>query len=189
MLEVLPFPRTPTEFRMVCLVLHGHIFGKAEPAIAARFRVRGEVGIFGGEGGHMLAGAQPEDIPSSVEKAWHLLGSCDLATVNRSDLVKRMARFLESFFFTHPFVDGNGRVARLVLLHVVSRTGRWAIRFPTDRKEHRRYLFALQAAHRDTQANGSPDCRSYIRDPVWLLVRWLDRCLDDVPAILEEIPP
>jgi fido (protein-threonine AMPylation protein) len=173
------FPETWVEFREVSLDLHRLLLRDAEPAVAGRFRSVGERGFYGGEGRHAREGSPSDRIECELRD---LAEKCQPTKTEDKALFTRWgARFLERFFAIHPFVDGNGRVARLLLDVALRETGRW--RFDQTRPNSRqrsRYRQALEWAHLQEPRNGC-DGRQPSADPYGRLASWLDRHFIDVP--------
>lgn len=170
-------------------LLHFYIFSKGERHIAGRFRKSGEDAHFGGEGNHALMGADPSEIESGLREAWAFLRTCDPRSQPKWTVATHLAEFLERFFRVHPFVDGNGRVGRLILVATVAQSGRWKLEFPKGSKNRRKYLCALQQAHRDAVGSTHPFHRTGRRQPAWALARFLHNAITDVPIDFEAEPP
>ena len=107
------------------------------------------------------------------------------------DLALRGAMFLERFFMIHPFVDGNGRVGRSILGLLINYTRTWEFTFSrsTSRRQRRRYLRTLEYTHRHVPRNNDERCKSCLRNPYWLLEKWIRGQMDPVQEYLEEAAP
>jgi len=97
----------------VLLLLHRMLIGNIRDDIAGRFRNTTEwVRV----GSHI--GADPSDIPGLIE---------DMFTVYHAHagdhIVKRIARLHLAFESAHPFVDGNGRIGRVLNNYLLIREG------------------------------------------------------------------
>jgi fido (protein-threonine AMPylation protein) len=183
-----PFPESAEEFLDALRALHGALFEEAVPRIAGRFRVGDEAVTFGGSGAHALAGVPCDEIAARLRSLHALL--VQPCAADRAAVAGRCARFLEVFFRVHPFLDGNGRVGRFVILWYCEATTRFRfMRFSTQGKLRRRYFKALQHAHR--HAPRSPDfARDDRIDPYRPLAAWLERHMEEVADDLgAETPP
>jgi fido (protein-threonine AMPylation protein) len=186
-IKICALPRTAAEFCSLIRSLHDCVFQGAEPVIAGRFRREGEEAHFGGEGDHSLQGAAHDQITHRLEEAWKFVPADSLSWVTRLHLATQLAFFLEAFFRVHPFVDGNGRVARFVIARIIRGTDRWEWDPTTPRgKDRKRYLAALQQAHRDAPASTN---RFKNEDGMpRLLASWLEKRILEPPAEFEAEP-
>ena len=97
----------------VILALHKLLIANIRDDIAGRFRASGE---YVRVGSHIAPA--PEEIVGRLERM--------LATYNASQhesIIKRVARLHLAFEHTHPFVDGNGRIGRVINNYVLIREG------------------------------------------------------------------
>jgi len=103
-------------------------------ACARAFRV--EPVRVGGEGAHAFVGAPFESLHAEMLK---LAERCPWPApdVTRAELVSWAARFLVPYFRIHPFIDGNGRTARLVLEVAARRTRRMRFEWPQNARRRR----------------------------------------------------
>ncbi len=98
----------------------------------------------------------------------------DYVTLHKDTLhpVTLAADAHEKFVTIHPFVDGNGRTARLIMNFILMRHGYPAIIIPADTAARLRYYDALEA----TQTSGDPESfRQFVYDATNAM---LDRYLD-----------
>jgi fido (protein-threonine AMPylation protein) len=82
-----------------------------------------------------------------------------------SHLVEDLARLHAAFERIHPFPDGNGRVGRLVLTHLLVRTG-----YPPaiiEKDERRTYLRALRRADEDDVGPLTELLARSVRNGIW----------------------
>lgn len=86
------------------LLLHTMLIANIRDEIAGRFRAHNEwVRV-----GTHIAPA-PQEIPERLAKMLH-----DLTTNTHQHIVKRLSALHLAFEYTHPFVDGNGRIGRVL---------------------------------------------------------------------------
>lgn len=109
------------------LELHAIVLAGIDSSQAGRFRTEG-VRITGSR----LIPANPASIPAKVTQAF----SSYLAN-DGLDPVSKSADLHASITRIHPFVDGNGRVARLVQSIALNQAGYWPVLIsPDDRNEY-----------------------------------------------------
>lgn len=89
----------------------------------------------------------PEEVPALIEsllKAWRD-GYPSLKTANEPTIIEAIVKFHHEFLRIHPFIDGNGRVARLLL----EQQARELLNFDRDiaLSDSPAYFSALQTAH------------------------------------------
>lgn len=97
----------------VMLALHQMLIANIRDDIAGRFRASGE---YVRVGSHIAPA--PEEITGRLEQM--------LATYHASQhesIIKRVARLHLAFEHTHPFVDGNGRIGRVINNYALIREG------------------------------------------------------------------
>ncbi|WP_437504957.1 Fic family protein [Sorangium sp. So ce1099] len=184
-------PSSPGEFLELLREVHGKIFGLALPSIAGRFRRPGEEAFFGGDNRHGLRGADVALIEERLSALCFLFDVRNFHSKSKFERAKVSAIFLEKFFRIHPFVDGNGRVGRLLVMQACEIDGKVRmLRYGGTGKSRRRYLRALEYAHKHAPESEHED-RRFVRDPYRFLARWLDRHLEYVPedAGAEAEPP
>lgn len=97
----------------VMRTLHGMLIANIRDDIAGRFRASGE---YVRVGSHIAPA--PEEIVGRLEQmlvAYH--------SSHHESIIKRVARLHLAFEHTHPFVDGNGRIGRVINNYVLTREG------------------------------------------------------------------
>ena len=109
------------------LDLHAIVLAGIDPTQAGRFRTEG-VRITGSR----LIPANPASIPAKVTQAFSsYLEKDDI------DLISKSADLHASITRIHPFIDGNGRVARLVQSIALNHAGYWPVLIsPDDRGQY-----------------------------------------------------
>lgn len=99
--------------RDMMLLLHQMLLSNIRDEIAGRFRGPDEwVRV----GSHIAAA--PGDIPELIQEMF-----ATYRTSGQENIIKRIARFHLSFEHTHPFVDGNGRIGRVLNNYLLIREG------------------------------------------------------------------
>lgn len=143
-------PDTPEDMIAFMLALHGKIFSRSQLSFAGRIRQEGDPPVRFGTGKNERDGAPPTRIVPELHDLYREVIACaDLpAIVDASKLARRCAMFLEHFFRIHPFHDGNGRVARLMVRMMANKTRRFVIEaIPDDKSSRDQYVTALEYAH------------------------------------------
>ncbi len=93
--------------------------------------------------GELFEFAPPSDVPARMSALVAWLGE-SLESYRAADILWILAKLHHDFVLIHPFDDGNGRVARMLVNYVLMRQGFLPIIVPTGRK--RDYLTALRLA-------------------------------------------
>ena len=111
----------------VMLSLHKMLISNIRDDIAGRFRKDDErVRV----GSHIAP--PPKEIIERLEK---MLG--DYNASNHENIIKRIARLHLAFEYTHPFIDGNGRIGRVLNNYLLIREGFFPINIKfIDRKKY-----------------------------------------------------
>ena len=97
----------------VILSLHKMLISNIRDDIAGRFRINNE---YVRVGSHIAPA--PKEILERLEK---MLG--DYSTSSHENIIKRIARLHLAFEYTHPFIDGNGRIGRVINNYLLIREG------------------------------------------------------------------
>jgi hypothetical protein len=93
--------------------------------------------------GELFEFAPPSDVPARMQALVKWLDE-SLHEFRDADLLWLIAKLHHDFVLIHPFDDGNGRVARMLVNYVLMRLGYLPIIVPTERKKD--YLTALRLA-------------------------------------------
>lgn len=97
----------------VILSLHKMLILNINNDIAGRFR---KIGEYVRVGTHIAP--KPEEIIDRLEKML-----ADYNASNYENIIKRIARLHLDFEYTHPFIDGNGRIGRVLNNYLLIREG------------------------------------------------------------------
>lgn len=97
----------------VILSLHKMLISNIRDNIAGRFRKNNE---FVRVGSHIAPG--PGEVLPRLEKML-----ADYNSSSHESIVKRIAKLHHDFEYTHPFVDGNGRIGRVINNYLLIREG------------------------------------------------------------------
>ena len=93
--------------------------------------------------GEIFEYASPQDVPPRMQELVEWLGE-SLDQFREADLLWILAKLHHDFVLIHPFDDGNGRVARMLVNYVLLRRGYPPLIVPTEAKKD--YLAALRLA-------------------------------------------
>ncbi|MFU8894519.1 MAG: Fic family protein [Luteolibacter sp.] len=93
--------------------------------------------------GELFEFTTPSDVPARMRALVEWLGD-SLHRFLDADLLGLIVKLHHDFVLIHPFDDGNGRVARMLVNYVLMRQGYPPIIVPTERKKD--YLAALRLA-------------------------------------------
>jgi Fic family protein len=97
----------------VILSLHKMLIANIREDIAGRFRKDGE---FVRVGSHIAP--NPKEVLNRLEKML-----ADYHSASHENIIKRIAKLHLVFEYTHPFVDGNGRIGRAINNYLLIREG------------------------------------------------------------------
>ena len=95
------------------LLLHQMLISNIRDEIAGRFRKENE---------YVRVGSHIAPAPKEVEERLEKMLS-EYNALNYENIIKRIARLHLTFEYTHPFVDGNGRIGRVVNNYLLIREG------------------------------------------------------------------
>ena len=181
----LTMPDSGEDFVELVLKLHHFIFAETKLSFAGRLRQAHEPGVSYGYGKHRRDGVDAGRIEPGLHKLFdNVFANLPYEALDRRRLARVCARFLEEFFSIHPFHDGNGRVARLVLRLVALRTnGFFFDRFPDHNEPRKKYERALEFAHAQVSKREYSHLNG--RDPYGLLADWVESYLRQRPATQE----
>ncbi len=112
----------------VILFLHKMLIANIREDIAGRFRKDNE---FVRVGNHIAPA--PKEITERIE---NILAEYN-ATAGKENIIKRIARLHLNFEYVHPFIDGNGRIGRVINNYLLIREGYVSINIKfIDRKKY-----------------------------------------------------
>lgn len=97
----------------VILSLHKMLMANIRDEIAGKFRREGE---YVRVGSHVAPA--PQEIHHSLEKMF-----AEYNAASHENIIKRIARLHLAFEYLHPFMDGNGRIGRVVNNYLLVREG------------------------------------------------------------------
>lgn len=97
----------------VILSLHKMLISNIRDDIAGRFRTEGE---YVRVGSHIAPA--PKEVVERLEKML-----AEYNATSYENIIKRIARLHLAFEYTHPFIDGNGRIGRVINNYLLIREG------------------------------------------------------------------
>jgi Fic family protein len=97
----------------VILLLHQMLISNIDDAIAGRFRQEGEL---------VRVGSHIAPMPSEIDERMKEM-LIEYHTTDTKNIVTRVAALHLAFEHTHPFVDGNGRIGRVINNYLLMRSG------------------------------------------------------------------
>jgi Fic family protein len=97
----------------VILLLHKMLISNIRDDIAGRFREDGE---------YVRVGSHIAPAPNEVVERLEKMLS-EYHAVSHENIIKRIARLHLTFEYTHPFIDGNGRIGRVLNNYLLMREG------------------------------------------------------------------
>jgi hypothetical protein len=195
------FPTSGHQLGVVARQVHLELFSEGDPRIAGLFRTG--ACVFG-RGRNVVEGSAPGDIEQQLAS----FPLRPVPTANCRAVAQWGAAFLHRFFAIHPFQDGNGRVARLLMMWAIQETGTFEVSSfdqiesrstsrsqPSGRcgrrKRQLRYVEALEFAHRHANWESAPASDVRERAPsdyLFHLTKWLAPLIQELPDAIEEPP-
>lgn len=165
------------DFIVSTLEFHHRVFGGSllTSPYAGRFR-KGDENAIVDLRAHAFTGVDSRDIEKSMTALYESHVRSFPLEGDPQRVASWGAVFLRRFFKIHPFVDGNGRVARWVLGQYAARARMQLRQNRPTGPEQRRYVQALRYAHRYSNADERAE-RPWV-DPHRPLARWLARHLE-----------
>ena len=97
----------------VILSLHKMLIANIRDDVAGRFRIDNE---YVRVGNHIAP--NPKEVADRLEKML-----AEYNAVSHENIIKRIARLHLTFEYIHPFVDGNGRIGRVINNYLLIREG------------------------------------------------------------------
>lgn len=162
----------------VTQTLHRRVFHQAFGSEAGQHRQPGSRRVGVGHNAHALEGLEPHEITPALRQLWmHQAPVRMVKARNVESAARWAARFCQGFFRIHPFHDGNGRTARLIVELVAASNG-IAVVWPTYRsrgentEDRTDYLEALQHAHKHKGLTKAGEWLVPARNPYAPLTRW-----------------
>ena len=116
------------------LALHKMLISNIRDDIAGRFRVSGE---YVRVGSHIAPA--PEEVAGRLGKML-----AEYHASHHESVIKRVAKLHLAFEYTHPFIDGNGRIGRLLALAILLKNN-YAPDIIRQENKRRYYLYLNQA--------------------------------------------
>src|SRR3989344_2410959 len=111
----------------VILSLHKMLISNIRDEVAGRFRAHGE---YVRVGSHIAP--KPEEVVERLEKI-----ISEYNASSQENIIKRIAKLHLAFEYTHPFIDGNGRIGRVINNYLLIREGYVPINIKfIDRKKY-----------------------------------------------------
>lgn len=174
-----PWPRSADAFLTTLRDWHKAIFDEGEPDIAGTFRT---------EPVHFdkHEGAAPRKIKGALRELHDEIHHCVVNVSSNDELIRCAARFFEAYLWIHPFVDGNGRTARLAVGSMLRERALDFDERGTEGNEQKRYLVAVENAHRynPKHKKHQDSLRVFGKLTAWIRSRVIS-----VPTDATEVPP
>ncbi len=172
----LPAPTNVEALVRLSCHLHALIFGETGLSFSGRFRTAADPEVFIDRGRHALQGAPASDIDRVLRESF-AHAEAALFADDPDRIARGCAILVEDFFRAHPFLDGNGRVARLLMRSFIQRTGAFqALAFQNQGKAGRKYINALRYARKVRRE----DVATEKRDPYRYLADWVRMHMTEV---------
>lgn len=141
---------------------HKRMFARALPLHAGRYRTED---VYFGHCGHERRGLAPDELESAFARFCQRMfvdewSRCEGGVAGFSEWA---ARFFVRFFDVHPFADGNGRIARIVVSRVAQATTGHALGVRNDARSRKRYRESLQYARQRNHAESYGPLANWVR--------------------------